>query len=216
LLAALDRLAGDARTRVAFVTYNNTVQFYNLKSTLAQPQMMVVPEISDIFLPSPEDLLVTLKDARELVTQLLTSLPRLFAGPASASSDSCLSAALLVAKELMQNLGGRVIICQTSMPTLGEGAITRREDVTLRGTPKELQQLLPSTDFYKLYSVEASRLQCGVDLFCFGSEYVDLATLAQSVKFAAGMVYRFPGLHATHTPGVCFCFFFFCLPTSAN
>lgn len=31
--------------KVGFITYNNTVHFYNIKSSLAQPQMMVVGDV---------------------------------------------------------------------------------------------------------------------------------------------------------------------------
>lgn len=31
--------------KVGFITYNNTVHFYNVKSSLAQPQMMVVGDV---------------------------------------------------------------------------------------------------------------------------------------------------------------------------
>ncbi len=38
---ALDQLPGDDRTQVGFVTFDSGVHFYNLKSTLRAPQMMV-------------------------------------------------------------------------------------------------------------------------------------------------------------------------------
>ena len=42
----------DGQTRstmkVGFITYNNTVHFYNIKNTLAQPQMMVVGDLQVI------------------------------------------------------------------------------------------------------------------------------------------------------------------------
>ena len=39
--SCLDRLPGADRTRIGFLTYDNHLHFYNLKSTLTQPQMMV-------------------------------------------------------------------------------------------------------------------------------------------------------------------------------
>ena len=42
----------------------STLHFYNLKSSLAQPQMMVVAEVEEPFVPLPDDLLVNLRDSR--------------------------------------------------------------------------------------------------------------------------------------------------------
>ena len=39
--STLDNLPGADRTRVGFLTYDAHLHFYNLKSTLTQPQMMV-------------------------------------------------------------------------------------------------------------------------------------------------------------------------------
>lgn len=34
-----------SKMRVGFITFNSTVHFYNIKSNLAQPQMMVVGDV---------------------------------------------------------------------------------------------------------------------------------------------------------------------------
>lgn len=39
------RLPGDTRTKVGFLTFDNTVHFYNLQEGLSQPQMLVVSDI---------------------------------------------------------------------------------------------------------------------------------------------------------------------------
>ena len=38
---SLDRLPGGERTQIGFLTFDSTLHFYNLKSSLTQPQMMV-------------------------------------------------------------------------------------------------------------------------------------------------------------------------------
>jgi protein transport protein SEC24 len=43
-----------------------------------QPQMMVVADLDDPFLPLPDDLLVNLSESRAVVDALLDSLPSLF------------------------------------------------------------------------------------------------------------------------------------------
>lgn len=46
-------LAGGERTRVLFITYDSSVHFYNLRSTLKQPQMYVVSDVEQMYLPVP-------------------------------------------------------------------------------------------------------------------------------------------------------------------
>ena len=47
VLKSLPCEAGAAKStaKVGFITYSNEVHFYNIKSTLAQPQMMVVGDV---------------------------------------------------------------------------------------------------------------------------------------------------------------------------
>jgi hypothetical protein len=49
-----------------------------LQSTLAQPQMLVVSDLDDIFIPLPDDLLVNLSESRSVVEAFLDSLPTMF------------------------------------------------------------------------------------------------------------------------------------------
>lgn len=45
LTEELDRLPGDARTLIGFITYDTSLHFYNLTEGLSQPQMMMVPDV---------------------------------------------------------------------------------------------------------------------------------------------------------------------------
>lgn len=48
------------------------------QSSLTQPQMMVVSDLDDIFVPLPDDLLVNLSESRTVVDTFLDSLPAMF------------------------------------------------------------------------------------------------------------------------------------------
>jgi len=95
----LDEFPGSPRTRVGFITFNSSLHFYNLRSTLSKPQMMVVTDLSEVFLPIPEDLLVNLVDSRAIVDTLLSKLPAMF--PVTQNVDSAYGMALKCAYELM-------------------------------------------------------------------------------------------------------------------
>lgn len=50
----------------------------SVQSSLTQPQMMVVSDLDDIFVPLPDDLLVNLSESRSVVETFLDSLPSMF------------------------------------------------------------------------------------------------------------------------------------------
>ncbi|KAM4732435.1 LOW QUALITY PROTEIN: protein transport protein Sec24B [Anableps anableps] len=198
LLEKLDKLPGDARTRVGFLTFDNTVHFYNLQEGLSQPQMLVVSDIDDVFIPSHDSLMVNLKESKELVKELLTSLPAMFSQ--SRETHSALGTALQAAFKLMSPTGGRITVFQTQLPTLGAGKLQSREDPNQRSSTKGAQHLGPATDFYKKLALDCSGQQIGVDLFLLSSQYADLASLACVSRYSAGSVFYYPSFHYIHNP----------------
>ena len=58
------------------------------ESSLTQPQMVVMSDTDDPFVPLPDDLLVNLADSRAVVEALLDSLPTTFSGNAQVSHCS--------------------------------------------------------------------------------------------------------------------------------
>lgn len=57
----------DSLVRVGFVTYNKVLHFYNVKSSLAQPQMLVVSDVSDMFVPLLDGFLVNINESRLVI-----------------------------------------------------------------------------------------------------------------------------------------------------
>lgn len=57
----------DSVIRVGFVTYNKVLHFYNVKSTMAQPQMLVVSDVSDMFVPLLDGFLVNVNESRPVI-----------------------------------------------------------------------------------------------------------------------------------------------------
>jgi protein transport protein SEC24 len=123
--SSLDNLPGSPRTQVAFLTFDSTVHFYNLKQTLRAPQMIAVSDIDDIYVPLPDDLLVNLYESREVVDMLLDSLPDLFAQ--NNEMECALGAAVKGAFQIMQHIGGKMLIFQTALPGVGLGTLAARD-----------------------------------------------------------------------------------------
>ncbi|XP_033265784.1 protein transport protein Sec24A isoform X4 [Orcinus orca] len=67
LLDNLDLLPGNTRTKIGFITFDSTIHFYSLQEGLSQPQMLIVSDIEDVFIPMPENLLVNLNESKESV-----------------------------------------------------------------------------------------------------------------------------------------------------
>ncbi|CAD0198408.1 unnamed protein product [Chrysodeixis includens] len=196
LKANLDSLPGDARTQIGFICYDAHVHYYLMGEGLTRPKEMTVLDIDDVFLPSPESLLVNLSERRELVRELLCVLPARFAGVAANAPACALGAALQAAYKLMAPTGGRITVFQTCLPNVGPGALQPREDPNARSS-KDVAHLNPATDFYKRLALDCSGAQISVDLFLLNSQYADLASLSGMSKFSAGTVYHIPLFRAT-------------------
>ncbi|KAK5887817.1 hypothetical protein CesoFtcFv8_016382 [Champsocephalus esox] len=183
MLENINALPGDSRTK---------------------PQMLIVSDIEDIFLPTPDSLLVNLNECKELVQDLLKSLPTLF--QKTMETQSALGSALQAAFKLLSPTGGRMTIFQTQLPNLGVGALQSREDPNQRASAKDIQHLSPATDFYKKLALDCSGQQVSVDLFLLSSQYCDLASLGCISRYSAGTVYYYPSYHHQRNPAQVECF----------
>ncbi|AWP00029.1 putative protein transport protein Sec24A-like [Scophthalmus maximus] len=204
LLDNINALPGDSRTKVGFITFDSTIHFYNLQEGLSQPQMLIVSDIEDIFLPTPDSLLVNLSECKELVQDLLRNLPSLF--EKTMETQSALGSALQAAFKLLSPTGGRMSVFQTQLPNMGVGALQSREDPNQRASAKDIQHLSPATDFYKKLALDCSGQQVAVDLFLLSSQYCDLASLGCISRYSAGSVYYYPSYHHQHNPAQVECF----------
>ncbi|KAM8742198.1 protein transport protein Sec24A isoform 1-T1 [Acanthopagrus schlegelii] len=204
LLENINSLPGDSRTKVGFITFDSTIHFYNLQEGLSQPQMLIVSDIEDIFLPTPDSLLVNLNECKELVQDLLKSLPSLF--EKTMETQSALGSALQAAFKLLSPTGGRMTVFQTQLPNLGVGALQSREDPNQRASAKDIQHLSPATDFYKKLALDCSGQQVAVDLFLLSTQYCDLASLGCISRYSAGSIYYYPSYHHQHNPAQVECF----------
>nr|XP_056715090.1 protein transport protein Sec24A [Euleptes europaea] len=197
LLDNLDLLPGNTRTKIGFITFDSTIHFYSLQEGLSQPQMLIVSDIEDVFIPMPENLLVNLNESKELIQDLLSTLPQMFTN--SLETQSALGPALQAAFKLMSPTGGRISVFQTQLPSLGAGALKPREEPNQKASAKDIH-LTPSTDFYKKLALDCSGQQVAVDLFLLSGQYSDLASLGCISRYSAGSVYYYQSYHHLQNP----------------
>lgn len=193
LLDELDKLPGDGRTQLGFITYDRTLQFYMMPEGASQVSQLIVGDVDDIFLPSPSDLLINLQTCKEQIVMMLNELPELFNG--TQEVESCLGAALNAAYKMISPTGGRITVLQCTLPNLGPGALTSRESAQQKDK-MDSSLLGPTTDFYKKLALECSGQQVAVDMFILANQYVDIATISGISKHSGGQVSAFLGYHS--------------------
>lgn len=105
LTTSLDKIPNhEGRTRVGFITVNQAIGFYGLNNK--QPELLMMSEIDDIYLPrAHEDLVVNLSEAKAVVLDLLERLKSMFKMTAqtyvTTKNNNCLGAALKAARYLL-------------------------------------------------------------------------------------------------------------------
>uniref|UniRef100_A0A674D264 SEC24 homolog C, COPII coat complex component n=1 Tax=Salmo trutta TaxID=8032 RepID=A0A674D264_SALTR len=156
----------DSVVRVGFVTYNKVLHFYNVKSSLAQPQMMVVSDVSDMFLPLLDGFLVSVNDSRMVIESLLDQIPEMFAD--TRETETVFGPVIQAGLEALKaaDCAGKLFVFHSTLV-----AIRHR-------THKE-----PS--FWR------KSQGCCVDLFLFPNQYVDVATLGVVPVSTGGSVYKY-------------------------
>jgi len=188
LLHTLDRLPGGERTQIGLITYDNTLQFYNLAAS--SPTMLTVSEIDEVFLPLPEDLLANVHERKEQLVALFEKLATMHQD--SQGVEVALGPALKAGYQLIQHIGGKMHVFNATRPSVGEAKLRNREGDQKRDA-KGPSLLQPDVDFYKTMAVDCTKQQVSVDLWNFSGAYADLATLGQLVKHTTGHVHWYPG-----------------------
>ncbi|TIB87107.1 protein transport protein SEC24 [Wallemia mellicola] len=199
ILETLDRIPNeDGRTKVCLIAVDHALHFFNLPPGLTDPNMLVVGDLDDPFLPTPNDLLVNLSEARGAIENLLTNLSDMF--QTASGPESAMGTALKAAVQLISPFGGKIMVMTGQLPNVGQGALKNREDLKILGTPKESTLLQAAGGgFYKNLAIDCSRSQISVDMFLFGHPYQDVATLQCLPKYTSGQTYFYPGFNASRT-----------------
>lgn len=105
LTSSLDKIPNhEGRTRIGFITVNDAIGFYGL--TNSQPELIVMSEIDDIYLPRAHgDLVVNLSEAKTIIFDLLDRLKSMFKWSTGTYSttrnNNCLGPALKAARQLL-------------------------------------------------------------------------------------------------------------------
>lgn len=86
-------------SRIGIITFDKNVQFYDLRSSLAEPQLMVMSDVLDPFVPMNEGLFFDPITSKDIALSLLDRLPKLF--QENRSLDACFGSATYACYEAL-------------------------------------------------------------------------------------------------------------------
>ncbi|XP_059707355.1 protein transport protein Sec24C isoform X1 [Haemorhous mexicanus] len=182
----------ESAIRVGFVTYNKVLHFYNVKSSLAQPQMMVVSDVADMFVPLLDGFLVNVNESRTVIASLLDQIPEMFAD--TRETETVFAPVIQAGLEALKaaDCAGKLFIFHTSLPIAeAPGKLKNRDDRKLINTDKEKTLFQPQTSFYNNLAKDCVAQGCCVDLFLFPNQYLDVATLGVVPYQTGGSIYKY-------------------------
>ncbi|KAL3504260.1 hypothetical protein ACH5RR_034101 [Cinchona calisaya] len=190
------------RTLVGIATFDSTIHFYNLKRALQQPLMLIVPDVQDVYTPLESDVIVQLSECRQHLELLLESIPAMFQN--NRTSDSAFGAAVKAAFLAMKSTGGKLLVFQSVLPSVGIGALSAREAegrANVSAGEKEAHKLLQPVDkTLKTMAIEFAEYQVSVDLFITTQSYVDIASISVLPRTTGGQVYYYYPFSALSDP----------------
>ncbi|CAK9882645.1 unnamed protein product [Sphagnum jensenii] len=192
---ALADLTENPLTRVGIATFDSTIHFYNLNKHLQTPSMLVVPDIQDVYTPLQNNLIVPLSEGHEHLEQLLETIPSMFQN--NRIQESAFGAAVKGAHLALKSTGGKLLVFQTVLPSVGLGALTAREAEGKTGD-KEAQKLIqPADKTLKTMAIEFSESQVCADLFLTSQNYLDIASLSVVPRTTGGQIYFYHGFQSS-------------------
>ncbi|RCH80112.1 COPII coat Sec23p-Sfb3p heterodimer component, partial [Rhizopus stolonifer] len=130
-----------AGMKMAIMTFDTSLHFYHMKAGSTQASMMVVSDIQDVFVPMSQGLFVDPIEFKSVIEGLLDQLPSLHQH--AFVPHAAFGAAMEAALAAMKQTGGKVSVMQTSLPSLGPGALKSRDDPSLYGTEREKSLFAP-------------------------------------------------------------------------
>uniref|UniRef100_A0A8D2JJY2 SEC24 homolog D, COPII coat complex component n=1 Tax=Sciurus vulgaris TaxID=55149 RepID=A0A8D2JJY2_SCIVU len=178
--------------RVGFITYHTVLHFFNVKSNLAQPQMMVVTDVGEVFVPLLDGFLVNYQESQSVIHNLLDQIPGMFAD--SSESEAVFAPVVQAGMEALKaaDCPGKLFIFHSSLPTAeAPGKLKNRDDKRLLNTDKEKVLFQPQTSVYESLAKDCVAHGCSVTLFLFPSQYVDVASLGLVPLLTGGTLYKY-------------------------
>lgn len=176
---------------IGILTFDRTLHFYNLSSSLLQASLMVLADLDEIFVPLRDGMFVDPWESRTVIEGLLSSLPE--RNSMTSLREAGLGAALIAGLASLAGMGGHIVVFQSTMPTIGPGALDPLTDESrVYGTEKETTLFLPRDRFWRDVAEECAEEGIGVSLFLGMSKTVDIGSIGTVSSITGGAMYFHP------------------------
>ncbi|KIM70512.1 hypothetical protein SCLCIDRAFT_12458 [Scleroderma citrinum Foug A] len=177
--------------RVGILTFDRTLHFYNLSPKLPQASLIVLADLEEIFVPLRDGMFVDPYDSRTVVEGLLSSLPERYSS--TTIKGACLGAVLIAGLASLVGKGGHVVVFQSTMPTVGPGALDSSVDESqVIGTEKERTLFLPRDRVWRDIAEECAEEGIGVSMFLGMSKTIDIGSIGVVPSTTGGDIYFHP------------------------
>lgn len=193
ILTNLDSIPNkNETTKVCIVGVDSALHFFKFREGLSEaPEHLIVSDLEMPYAPAPSGLSVNLAENRKAIEQLLFSFAGYFEN--TANPHFALGPALKFGYLMLESQGGKMMVFSSTLPSIGEGKLSIRDDANITTKSKELLALMKAGDkFYKAFAVQCSTSQIAVDLFLTGSKYQDVASLSNLLRYTAGQTHFYP------------------------
>merc|ERR1712137_236277 len=195
--AILPALPSNSPVRFAFVTFERDIRFYNLAEGRTRPQIFVMVDQGEGILPVAEPLgsfLVTWRESSEQIEQFLDLLPSLCEPEVGDEIPVCTGAAIRTTGLLLKQVGGKIVIIQSSRPTAPPAELANRYSLEYLGTSREKELYRPQNSYYEDMANDCRRYRISFDHFLFAhgvQNYLDVASLLPLTKLTGGQMYYY-------------------------
>lgn len=191
--APKSRLAPGAM--VGFAAYDKEVHFFSVKAGLEKPQMVVMPDLEDPFVPISEGLFGDPIESKTSIVHLLQRLPHMFSKMKNA--EPAVLPALKAALDALKPTGGKVICTLAALPTWGPGRLFLREKPEFRDTDAEKKLFTTEHPGFLKLAKDMTDNGIGADFFFAAPQggYLDVATIGHVSEKTGGETYYYPNFY---------------------
>ncbi|KAL8917591.1 MAG: hypothetical protein Q9172_005775 [Xanthocarpia lactea] len=184
-------------SKVAFVTFDRAMYFFNCNAKLDQAQMLVMPDLEEPFVPLGSDgLFVDPYESKSVITGLLQRLPSLFSG--NKAPEPALLPALRATQAALALTGGKIVCSLSALPTWGPGRLFLRDKNDLHGIDTERKLFQTEHAEWRTMASKLVASGIGVDFFLAAASggYMDIATIGHISAVSGGETYFYPTFSA--------------------
>lgn len=153
---------------------------------------MVVPELSENYLPQPDDLLVNLNDSYEIICSMLDNFPNYFSVPSGSAQETAFVPAITSAFNICKHIGGRMLLFQVATAAIQKMPELQPKQGAEQNVGDKFGQ---SNLFFQNTASELAHSQVSVDLFVFTTGkgvYKNLQTMADLARYSNGNLFYYP------------------------